>query len=105
MSTVLSSLLIAVTSYLLGSISTGLIIGKIKGVNLRESGSRNTGASNALRVMGPKLGALTYAGDVLKTALAMLLAQQILPGECFAIPRFGLLLSGLFVVIGHNWPA
>ena len=104
MKTVLFSILIAISSYLFGSISTGLIIGKMNGVDLRNAGSNNTGASNAMRVMGLKIGLMTYAGDFLKTAIPMTIAALLLPGKTYDIPRFSLLLSGLFVVIGHNWP-
>ena len=104
MKTAVFSILVAVSSYLLGGISTGLIIGRIKGVNLRQQGSKNTGASNAMRVMGLKIGLLTYFGDFLKAVLAMLLSMLLLPQTVFGIANYRLLLSGLFVVIGHNWP-
>lgn len=89
--------LIAVAAYLLGSISTGLLISKEKNVDLRNLGSKNTGASNVLRVMGLKAGAITFVGDVVKALLACALGLWL--GG-----RNGGLLAGLMVILGHNWP-
>ena len=58
-----NGLLIAVIAYLLGSFSTGLVWARIKnGPNLREVGSKSTGASNVLRTMGLKSGIITFVG-------------------------------------------
>lgn len=88
-----------VIAYLLGSVSSGLIIAKISnGPDLRKVGSGNTGASNVQRTMGWKAGLLTFAGDSLKAVLACLIAE-LLTGDHMAS-----LAAGLFVIIGHNWP-
>ncbi len=100
----LLSLLVAVLAYLLGSFSTGLTLAKSKGVDIRNKGSKNTGASNVLRVMGLKSGAVTFLGDFLKAAAACLLGGLILPGETFGVTPYGAMLGGLFAVLGHNWP-
>ncbi len=98
MSDVLKLILIAVIAYLLGSISTGLILAKIKhGPNLREVGSGSTGATNVQRTMGTKNGLITFFGDFGKAALACGIGWWI-------SGHGGALLAGLFVVIGHNWP-
>ena len=94
---ILRYILCAVIGYLLGSISTGILIAGKAGHDIRSEGSRNTGASNALRVLGLKGGALTFLGDFLKAAAAVLLGLWI--GG-----KNGGLLAGLFVVLGHNWP-
>lgn len=104
MKEVLLSVLVAAAAYLLGCISTGIIISNAQGVNIRNEGSKNTGASNVLRVMGLKNGLTTFVGDFLKATLACLLGSLLLPGVTFGIERFGVLLGGLFAVIGHNWP-
>lgn len=71
---------IFILSYLLGSIPNGLLVGKIfKGIDLREHGSKNIGASNAIRVMGLKLGILTLFLDALKSAIVIILVKYILP--------------------------
>ena len=90
-------LFIAVAAYLMGCISTGLLVAKNSGHDLRTEGSQNTGATNVLRVLGAKKGALTFAGDFAKAMLAMLLGKWI-GGQS------GALIASLMVVIGHNWP-
>ncbi len=88
-----------VLAYLLGSLSSGLIVSKAAhGPDLRKVGSGNTGASNVQRSMGWKYGLITFAGDSLKGVLACLIAWLI-TGEHMAC-----LAAGLFAVIGHNWP-
>ena len=88
-----------VVAYLLGSLSTGLLVARVSdGPDLRKVGSGNTGASNVQRTMGWKAGLITFAGDSLKGVLACLIAW-ILTGN-----HYTSLVSGLFVVIGHNWP-
>ena len=94
----LSYAIIAVIAYLLGSISTGLILARLTGgPNLREVGSKNTGASNVLRTMGLRSGLITFAGDCIKSLLACLIGNWLLGHN-------GAMLAGLFVILGHNWP-
>ncbi|NLV58720.1 MAG: glycerol-3-phosphate 1-O-acyltransferase PlsY [Clostridiales bacterium] len=103
MQDILLSIVVALIAYLLGCISTGLMIAKSSGVNLREVGSKNTGASNVLRVLGLKKGLVTFVGDFLKAALACWVGSLLLPGETFGIPGFGTMLGGFFAIVGHNW--
>lgn len=96
--TIVKYVLVAVIAYLLGSISTGLLVAKFThGPNLREVGSKNTGASNVLRTMGWKSGLITFAGDCSKSLLACLLGLWLLG-------HYGAMWAGLFVILGHNWP-
>lgn len=90
-------LLCLVIGYLLGSFSTGILVASKKGHDIRAEGSHNTGASNALRILGLKGGALTFAGDFLKAALAVC-AGLIIGGQ------FCGMMGGLGAVLGHNWP-
>lgn len=101
---ILLSVLVAGIAYLLGCFSTGITISRLQGVDIRNAGSKNTGASNVLRVMGLKSGAITFAGDCLKAILAVVAGRLILPGATFGVERFGMMLGGLFAVLGHNWP-
>lgn len=94
---VFSYILSALLAYGLGCISTGLILSGKAGVDIRNMGSKSTGTTNMIRVMGMKHGLLTFLGDFLKAALAVFIGS-LLAG------RDGSLISGLFVVIGHNWP-
>lgn len=90
--------LIIVLSYLLGNISTGFLLGKwLRKTDIREHGSRNAGATNALRVFGAKIGLLTLAGDMLKGYLATRIGFA-LGGETL------MAIAALSVVIGHNYP-
>ena len=68
---------IALLAYLLGSVPFGLIVGKTQGIDVREHGSRNIGATNVWRVMGKKFGLMTFACDLGKGWIAVLLAQWI----------------------------
>lgn len=89
---------IAVIAYLLGSISFGMIVAKAAGgPNLREVGSKNTGATNVLRVMGVKIGLLVFVLDILKALIACIIGRVWMGLN-------GAMLAGLAVVIGHNWP-
>lgn len=94
---IIKYLLCAVIAYLLGSFSTGILVAKRDGHDIRAEGSKNTGASNALRILGLKGGALVFAGDFLKAALAVIIGQLI-------AGKVGGMVGGLFVVLGHNWP-
>lgn len=98
MNPILSYIIVAVIAYLLGSISTGILVAKIAdGPNLREVGSKNTGASNVLRTMGVRSGLVTFVGDCGKAALACGIGWWL-------VGRYGAMLAGLMVILGHNWP-
>ncbi len=89
---------IAVIAYLLGSVSFGMIVSKkLGGPNLREVGSKNTGATNVLRTMGVKVGLTVFVLDILKAVLACGIGRVWMGLN-------GAMVAGLLVVIGHNWP-
>lgn len=88
---------IAIISYLLGNISFAYILGKIfTKKDVRDFGSGNAGATNAIRAFGKKIGAMVFVGDVLKGVIAVLIGKTL--GET------GMYLAGAMVIIGHNWP-
>ncbi len=90
-------------SYLIGSIPTAFIFGKIiKGIDIRKFGSGNVGATNALRVLGKKAGIAVLVLDVLKGVLSIFLVQAaIAPGNGSAdVYR---ILAGISCICGHNW--
>lgn len=64
-------------AYLLGSIPTGLLLGKVYGIDVREAGSGNIGATNLYRTVGRKVGIWTLLGDCLKGFLPVLLAWKL----------------------------
>lgn len=90
---------VIIISYLIGSIPTAYIIGKMRGVNIFEVGSGNMGATNVQRALGPAWGVLVLSLDALKGAVAILLAIQLLPEN---LPAAGT-IAGIVAVVGHNW--
>src|SRR5713226_2548650 len=64
-------------AYLLGAFPTGALVARAYGLDLTQYGSRRTGATNALRVLGKRAGALVLLGDALKGALAVALALRV----------------------------
>ncbi|MTI67627.1 MAG: glycerol-3-phosphate 1-O-acyltransferase PlsY [Firmicutes bacterium] len=92
-------IILILVSYLLGNISTSYILGRIiEKKDIRNHGSKNAGATNALRVFGVKLAASTFLGDALKGVVAVIIGNYILGSS-------GMLIGAIFAVIGHNWPA
>ncbi len=91
-------ILIAIISYLIGNISFAYILGKLfEKKDVREYGSGNAGATNALRTFGKKIGAMVLVGDALKGVAAVLIGRQLGGQE-------GAYVAGALVIIGHNWP-
>ena len=88
-----------IIAYLLGSIPTGLWIGKyFYGKNLRDYGSGNMGTTNTFRVLGPKAGSVTFIIDMLKGTLATVLPM------IFGVSGVTPLLFGFFAILGHTFP-
>jgi glycerol-3-phosphate acyltransferase PlsY len=88
---------VVIGSYLIGSIPSGLIIGKLKRVDIREYGSGNIGTTNVLRTLGAKYGAIVLVADVLKGVAAVLLARYIIETPT------GEMAAGFAAVAGHDW--
>lgn len=97
---------IAVLSYLLGSVNFGIILSrKIEKDDVREHGSGNAGSTNMLRSYGKKMAALTIIGDMLKVAVAILIARFIIGSEDYnSYILFAKSFAGLFCVLGHIFP-
>lgn len=97
-------LLSALAGYLLGSVNSSIITGRLLyGKDVREMGSGNAGATNTLRSLGKKAAALVLVGDVLKGVLACLIGGWLV-GEWPAGVALGAAVGGFFAVLGHNWP-
>lgn len=104
---ILFIILSVLAGYLFGCFSTGYIVGKRSGHDIRSEGSGNIGTTNALRTMGAKGGALTFGGDLLKTLIPTLAVRlMICPalGYSREMTYMMTLVTGLAVVIGHNFP-
>lgn len=92
--------------YLLGSLNTAVIVGRLYGKDIREHGSKSAGLTNTLRVLGKPAAALVLAGDIAKGIAACLiglhLGVYVQSGQ--ATDCVSLLAAGAGAVIGHNWP-
>nr|WP_311573755.1 glycerol-3-phosphate 1-O-acyltransferase PlsY [Veillonella parvula] len=86
----------AVLAYLIGSIPSGLIIGKIFfNIDVREYGSKNIGATNTYRVIGLKAALPVFLCDALKGAAGVVLLSSYGP--------MYMILGGILAMMGHNW--
>ncbi|HAW60414.1 MAG TPA: acyl-phosphate glycerol 3-phosphate acyltransferase [Actinobacteria bacterium] len=113
MGVLVKAVFVVVLSYLLGSISFALLMGKgVYGIDLRERGSGNLGATNAFRVLGTLPGLLVFVGDILKGVLSVCLASYLFPctptlisrSACFSrVDASVVVLAGLAAIVGHNW--
>lgn len=89
---------IIVIGYLIGSIPSGLLIGKgIYNIDLRQFGSKNIGATNTFRVLGLRPALAVFAGDALKGIGGVMLGQYLI-----GTPT-GQLIGGIAAMLGHNW--
>lgn len=88
-------------SYLIGAIPFGYLLGKIKGIDIREHGSKNIGATNTGRVLGRKYAIIAFLCDLLKGALFTFLFRfNILPSTyLFLSPA----IYGLLAILGHTF--
>lgn len=114
---VLAYIIVAVGAYLLGSLPTGFLVARARGVDIRTVGSKNMGATNVFRVLGKGPGIFVLLIDALKGLAAVVLAinfypqwHQLLPGV-FIVDgvtdpslRSGLgIVAGLSSILGHNY--
>jgi glycerol-3-phosphate acyltransferase PlsY len=93
----MNTLLAVAIGYLLGSCTFGYWAGRLRGIDLRDEGSGNTGGTNAVRVLGPKVGIPVIALDILKGTAAVVIAGQ-LGGTGTEV------LAGTAAVLGHTFP-
>lgn len=92
--------LLLLIGYCFGMFQTGYIYAKKNGIDIRACGSGNAGSTNVLRVMGLKAGAITFAGDFLKSLIPCLAVKLIFKENTDAM----VLWTGLGVVLGHDFP-
>ena len=88
--------------YICGLLQTGYLVGKMNHVEIRKEGSGNAGSTNALRVMGWKAGAMTFAGDVIKCLAAVLIARYLYRDTEY-VPLLAM-YAGMGATLGHNVP-
>ena len=96
-------IILALFSYLLGSVSFGYIFAKkIKNIDIRKVGSGSTGATNTARILGMRYAALVFILDVAKGFLAVFLAFCLTSGTPSC--TWTMIICAYTVIIGHNWP-
>jgi len=97
---------IAIAAYLLGSVPTGFLVAKAKGVDIRTVGSGNIGATNVFRILGKPAGVFVLVFDGLKGFAACAWLSDVVV-RVFAVPSdeevYLRLIAGLAVVLGHNF--
>ena len=89
--------------YLIGCFSTGYLVGKANHIDIREYGSGNAGATNTLRTLGLKAGAITFFGDALKAAIPIIIFKMMNPDIEPLWQLYGLYIA-IGVTLGHNFP-
>lgn len=99
MSTMMTAILLVVLAYLLGSVSSAIIVCRLMGLpDPRTQGSNNPGATNVLRIGGKRAAAITLLGDSLKGLIPLLLAHALDLGPA------ALAATGLAAFLGHLYP-
>ena len=103
----MSTIILIAVAYILGSVPNALWIGKVfKGIDIREHGSKNTGSTNAARVLGAKLGILTLILDISKGAIPVALSlfmKADLLENITGISNLDFIIIGIFAMIGHSF--
>jgi glycerol-3-phosphate acyltransferase PlsY len=95
-------LAIVILCYLIGSFPSGYLVGKSQGIDIRQHGSGNIGATNVLRVMGKKWGYLVFLCDSLKGFISVKLGMLLAAGAGLDITLAGV-VAGICCIIGHNY--
>src|SRR5689334_18110904 len=102
----LSYIVIAIAAYLLGSIPTGYLVGKARGIDIRTVGSGNMGATNVFRVLGTSAGILVLIVDGLKGYAACTWLCDLML-RFFSVPveqvEYIRIMAGICAVLGHNY--
>jgi glycerol-3-phosphate acyltransferase PlsY len=104
----LAYILVGVLAYLLGSIPTGFLLGKARGLDMRRVGSGNIGATNVFRALGKWAGAFVLLADAFKGWVAVALvsngiAHWLAPGADAPHRQWLALCAGICAILGHNY--
>ena len=100
----LGNLIWIIVAYLIGSIPTAFLVAKrVRGIDIREHGSGNIGATNVFRTMGKKWGVLVLAADILKGWAVVFILAPTAGAFPEISPAFRQLLFGAAAIAGHTW--
>lgn len=96
---------ITLVAYLLGSVNSAIIVGKLHKIDIRQHGSGNAGLTNTLRVLGKRAAICVLLGDVLKAIVAIGIAKIVTLGfKDSLLLNLTMQLAGIAVVLGHIFP-
>lgn len=99
------SIILFITSYLIGAIPFGLLIGRIFfNIDIREHGSKNIGSTNAFRILGKKGGIPVFLLDTFKGSLVIIIVNAILIPNNIFVNQIPVIFYGVAAVIGHVLP-
>lgn len=94
-----SSFICMAAGYLIGTINPSFLIARMRGFDIRERGSKNAGASNAVITMGKAVGLIAALLDIAKAYFAVFFARKFFPHLTYAAE-----LAGIFTILGHIFP-
>jgi len=105
---VVGYILTALIAYLVGSVPTGFLVAKARGVDIRRVGSGNIGATNVFRILGKPAGIFVLLADAMKGWLAVfvvarLVAHWFYPAADAQAREWFALCGGIFAILGHNY--
>jgi len=93
----------AVIAYFVGSIPTGYLLARAKGIDIRTTGSGNIGATNVFRILGKPAGIAVLLIDALKGFLPTYCVRYLLHGAPASEVEYHSMTAGLFAILGHNY--
>ncbi len=97
-------LILIIISYIFGSIPTSIIAGKmLRGIDIRDYGSHNPGATNTFRVLGRKIGVTVGLIDIFKGFFTVYFLTNLIPSDGAITPDIRMICAGISVVSGHVW--
>lgn len=104
MSSIATSVMLILAAYLIGSVSGSLLLGRLRGVDIRSQGSGNAGGTNAFRTQGGRFALAVVVVDIGKGALVTWLALRLAPVDSALAPAALAYSAALAAAIGHVWP-
>ncbi len=90
--------------YFCGLFQTGYIVGKLKGIDIRQHGSGNAVTTNILRTMGVKYALIVLLGDALKCGIAIMITRALFTSDFKSMLPLLFVYASAGVILGHNFP-